>query len=457
MKNFENKTILIVDDDEKLRGIIKKILEGAGYTIIEAKNGNEALRMFESNEVNLMILDIVIPGLNGIFVFKKAIEIKPGVPVIIITGYGTIPLAVEATKLGAFDFLEKPFSEERLLLVVKNALKKEELFQDKAILTGEMNGKYKIIGNSPKIKEVFTLIEKASRSDAKVFITGESGTGKELAARAIHSKSKRAGKPFVTINCAALPDQLIESELFGYVKGAFTGVLTDRVGKFESATGGTVFLDEIGDMNFTIQAKLLRVLQENEIEKLGSNKTLKVNVRLITATNKDIEVEVEKVNFREDLFYRLNVIRIHMPSLKERKEDIPLLTEYFINNYAKIHELPPKTLTTKTLALLMNMEWKGNVRELENFVEKMMIMIDKTHIGEKEISFLVTENSKENDASKMPDLRHARALFEKEHLSSILKLTDWNIKKAAKILGIERSLLYRKLSKYSLPSSRQVH
>ncbi|MFC1725741.1 sigma-54-dependent transcriptional regulator [candidate division KSB1 bacterium] len=438
------KRILIVDDDEKFRSLIEEILQENGFDTVSAKNGYEALEKIKQNSLNLILLDINMPGINGLDVFRESLKIKPEIPVVIISGHGTIPLAIEATKMGAYDFIEKPVSEERLTITVKNALEKEELVKDRSHLIEEMNKTYKITGNSEAIKRVFNLIEKAAGSDSKVLITGENGTGKELVANAIHFKSARANKPFVKVNCAALPENLIESELFGHVKGAFTGALTDRTGRFEYADGGTIFLDEIGDLSRNIQVKLLRVIQDGEIEKIGSNVTRKVDVRLITATNTDILKEVETGNFREDLFYRINVINIDIAPLRERKEDIPLMIDHFQDLNVRKSGIPKKVLTDKAVALLKTREWKGNVRELENFIEKMMIMIDDIYVSDKEISNLLNINELEETEVSI-ELRSARSKFEKDHILSLLNLNNWNISRTAKKLGITRALLYRKL------------
>ncbi len=444
-----NKKILLIDDDEKLRSLIKVILEENGYEIAEAKDGYEGLKSVEKNSVNLVLLDIRMPGMNGIDVFKKIIEIKPALPVIIMTGHGSIPLAIEATKLGAYDFLEKPVSEDRLIITVKNALEKEELLQGKHLYIEEMNKKHRITGSSGAIKKVFALIEKAAETDAKVLITGENGTGKELVAKAIHFSGSRANKLFVKVNCSALAENLIESELFGHVKGAFTGALADRTGRFEFADGGTIFLDEIGDINPNIQVKLLHVLQDNEIEKIGSNETTKVDVRLITATNKKFEDEIKNGRFREDLFYRINVININVPPLRERREDIPLLMNCFLNQSAEKHGIPKKVLSEKAVGILINREWKGNVRELENFMEKVTILIDNIYVGDMEISGLLNMNNIEEPFDCI-DLKSARAKFEKDYIQTLLKSLNWNITKTAEILGLTRAHLYNKIEAYKI-------
>lgn len=351
--------------------------------------------------------------------------------------------------MGAFDFLEKPVSEDRLLITLKNAIEKQILISERSYLIDEMNKEHSIIGNSPAIKTVFDLIDKAAKSDAKVFISGENGTGKELVARAIHFKSNRKNRPFVKVNCAALPEELIESELFGHVKGAFTGALSERTGRFEYANGGTIFLDEIGDISQKVQVKLLRVLQDNEIEKIGSNDIINVDVRLITATNKDINREIESGNFREDLFYRINIVNIEVPPLKKRKDDIPLFLEHFLSRNAEKHGVPKKILTDKAMTILINRDWKGNVREIENFVEKLTILIDDIYVSDKEIMSLFDVKNIDDKIDRM-SLRTARARFEKEHIQVLLNLNNWNVSKTAEKLGVTRSYLYKKIELYDL-------
>ncbi len=372
--------ILVIDDEAKDREVIRKILSPENYEVIQAENGLAGIKQIKENQLNLVLLDLVLPDINGIEVLKEIIKLKPTLPVIMISQYGTIKYAVLATKLGAFDWLEKPIDKEILLVTVRNALERERLQKEVAILKEESLKRYQMIGVSEPIQKIFNFIEKIAPTNTPVLITGESGVGKELLARAIHNKSKRKNEAFVKINCAAIPETLIESELFGYEKGAFTDAKTTKPGKLEIAHNGTLFLDEIGDLGLAAQAKLLRFLQEGEFERLGGTSATKVSVRIIAASNKNLLEEIERKNFRADLYYRLNVISIYVPPLRERKEDIPVLADYFLTKYCEENGAIKKSLTPDAIVFLQNQPWIGNVRELENLINRASILVKSPQI-----------------------------------------------------------------------------
>ncbi len=366
--------ILIVDDEEGIRESLSGILEDDGYDVLTADSGEEAVRILRETSPDLIFLDIWLTGMDGIKTLQEIKAMKPDVPVIMISGHGSIELAVKATQIGAYDFLEKPLSLERALLVSKRAIEKRALERENIALLENLTRKWKLIGESQKIKDLREQMELAARSNSRVLIFGESGTGKEVAARLLHEKSPRDGKPFVEVNCAAIPQELIESELFGHEKGSFTGAFEKKNGKFELADGGTLFLDEIGDMSLQTQAKVLRVIETQEFQRVGGNKNINVDVRIIAATNKDLREEVKKGSFREDLFFRLNVIPLIVPPLRERKEDIPLLVEYFLDSLAAEYGKPPRKILPEALKYLQSYNWPGNVRELKNVIERLVIM-----------------------------------------------------------------------------------
>lgn len=371
-------SILIVDDERSIRNTLKEILEHEGYSVETAENGIIALAELKKTNYNLILLDIKMPQLDGIDVLKKIREEYPDTSVVMITGHGDIETAVECIKLGAFDFLQKPLDLNRILVTVRNALDKNTLIKETKNLRKKIYSKYEMIGHSSGIQKVRELIDKIAPTEARILITGENGTGKELVAHLIHEKSPRANGPFVEVNCAAIPSELIESELFGHEKGAFTSAIKQRIGKFEQAHGGTLFLDEIGDMSLSAQAKVLRALQENKITRVGGEKDINVNVRVIAATNKNLRQEIEKGNFREDLYHRLSVIVLHLPSLNERKEDIPELVNYFIQKICNEYGIPPKNIEDEAIRELQNYHYKGNIRELHNIVERLIILSGNT-------------------------------------------------------------------------------
>ena len=366
--------ILVIDDEVAIRKTLKEILEYENHTVDTAKDGFEALDKVKANHYDVILLDIKMPKKDGIEVLESIMKISPETPVIMITGHGTVETAVEALKKGAYDFLEKPLDLNRLLVAVRNALEKKDLVKETKKLRKKINKTYELIGESPAIKQVKEMIERVAPTDARVLIIGENGTGKEIVARLLHEKSNRANGPFVEVNCAAIPSELIESELFGHEKGAFTSAYKSRKGKFELANGGTIFLDEIGDMSLAAQAKVLRVLEEQKLTPVGSNKQIKIDVRVIAATNKNLQEEIKKGNFREDLYHRLSVIIIRMPTLNERVEDIPLLVDYFLKMASEEYNMPRKSITDEAIKELQKIKWTGNIRELKNVVERLVIL-----------------------------------------------------------------------------------
>ena len=376
--------ILVIDDEKSIRSTLKEILEHEGLTIDLASNGPMGLEMMEKSRYDVVLCDIKMPEMDGIEVLEKIQEFFADVPVIMISGHGTIDTAVEALKKGAFDFVEKPPDLNRLLVTIRNAMERTDLITETRVLKRKVSKTYEMIGESKAMVEVKELIDRVASTDARVLITGENGTGKELVARWLHEKSERAENPFVEVNCAAIPSELIESELFGHEKGAFTSAHKQRKGKFEQANGGTLFLDEIGDMSLSAQSKVLRALQENRITPVGSDKEIEVNVRIIAATNKNLKEEISENKFREDLYHRLSVILINVPALNERKEDIPLLADYFTEQICSEYGMAKKTITKGAIDQLKKINWTGNIREFRNVLERLIILCDK-EITEKDV------------------------------------------------------------------------
>lgn len=448
------KTILITDDEKSVRDSVAMILNYENYNTLFAEDGKKALAQLENSEqtVDAVILDIKMPEMDGIEVLQKIKKMNKDLPVIMISGHGTIETAVEATKLGAYDFLTKPLDRDKLLVTLRNALEHRKLLTDFEEIKVQLEGKERILGESEKIKEILELIERIAPTESRVLITGENGTGKELVAKAIYRLSKRKDRPFIEVNCAAIPNELIESELFGHEKGAFTGATSQRIGKFEQANGGTIFLDEVGDMNLSAQAKVLRTLEEGKIERVGGNKLIEVDVRVIAATNKDLLEEIKKGNFREDLYHRLNVIPINVPPLRERREDIPVLIKAFTEDICKRNGIQLKSFTERAINYLKGLEWTGNVRELKNMVERLIILTRKNIIDIQDIS--VTTVGK---VSEIDDIIFTSKTFQefKERAEAAfikhqLEIHNWNISKAAESMDIERAHLYTKMRKYGL-------
>ncbi|TXK45290.1 sigma-54-dependent Fis family transcriptional regulator [Pontibacter qinzhouensis] len=366
--------ILIIDDERAIRSTLKEILEFENYTVDEAEDGQKGLQFINKTKYDVVLCDIKMPGMDGIEVLEKAMELSPDTPFIMISAHGTIDTAVDATKKGAYDFLQKPPDLNRLLITVRNALDKASLVTETKVLKKKISKAYEMVGSSPALDRVKQAIEKVAPTDARVLITGPNGSGKELVARAIHEQSNRSGGPLIEVNCAAIPSELIESELFGHEKGSFTSAVKQRIGKFEQANGGTLFLDEVGDMSLSAQAKVLRALQEHRITRVGGDKDIQVDVRVLAATNKNLLEEIEARNFREDLYHRLGVILIHVPPLNERRGDIPDLVQKFLNDIANDYGTKPKTISPDALEYLQQLDWRGNVRELRNVVERLIIM-----------------------------------------------------------------------------------
>lgn len=441
-------TILIVDDEEGIRQTLSDILEDEGYCVLTAKTGEEAIKTAREAQPDLVILDIWLPGIDGIQALQEIKNIKPDIPTIMISGHANVELAVKATKLGAYDFFEKPLSLERVVLISRRALERRKLEVENFALRRDITKKWQFVGESNQIKSLREQINMAASSNSRVLICGESGTGKEVAARLLHEKSPRNAKPFVEVNCAAIPHDLIESELFGHEKGSFTGAFEQKKGKFELADSGTLFLDEIGDMSLQTQSKVLRVIETQEFQRVGGSKNLSVDVRIITATNKDIKEEAKKGNFREDLYFRLNVIPLLMPPLRERREDIPLLVKHFLELLAVEYGKPIKKISPDTIKELQSYEWPGNVRELKNTIERLVIMTPSDTINVKNL--FTAGDHKSSDYFQHKTLKNARDAFEKDYIIRKLQENNWNVSQTADVLNIERSNLHRKIKSYDI-------
>ncbi len=438
--------ILIIDDEAKICELLKEILDAEGYETDTALNGADGFEKIKKDNIDLILLDIKLPDIDGITLLKKIKKNFSDVSVIMISAFGTVQLAVESLKSGAEDFLEKPLETTRVLITIKNVLEKYILRKERNLYKKELLKGYEIIGRSEGIKKVLDLIKKIGPTNSEVLILGETGTGKELVARNLHIMSERAGAPFIKVNCAALPGELIESELFGYEKGAFTGAFRRKLGQFELAHRGTIFLDEIGDMPLSAQAKVLRAIEDKEIGRLGGTRSLKIDVRVITATNQDLNHLIKEKKFREDLFHRINVLKIELPPLRQRKEDIRILAEYFLRVACMDNNCPLKHITKKAYKFLENYSWPGNVRELKHLMNKIVILIDENRIDITHIKKLI----KKERASDMSQFKEAKQDFERRHIISALEKSEWHIGKAAKILGIDRSTLFRKMKRFGI-------
>jgi len=447
--------ILIVDDEEGIRQVLSDCLRDEGYRVLLAEDGFQALRLLSEEAVQLVILDVWLPNMGGIEVLQRIKAEYPEVEVVVISGHGNINLAVQAVKLGAFDFLEKPLSLEKTITVVQNALKLEQLARENRSLKAGLGEEDRMIGSSPGIQRVRELIESSAASDARILILGENATGKERVAREIHRRSARASGPFVEVNCASIPETLIESELFGHEKGSFTGALNRRKGKFEQAHRGTLFLDEIADMSLATQAKLLRVIQELSFERVGGEQPVHVDVRLIAATNRNLQEEVRLGRFREDLFFRINVIPIHVPALRERLEDLDALLEYFLERFQRARQNSPRRLSAEARQTLAGYSWPGNIRELKNFVERVTIMAEGELITPETVRrYLTLHEERERDGAfrgcEAMKLSEARDEFEREFLLRKLEELGGNISRASEALGITPSNLHNKIRKYGI-------
>ena len=444
-------SVLIVDDEDGIRSTLSGILEDEGYAVETASSGEECLNAFENRMFSCVLLDVWLPGIDGIETLERLRALYPETAVIMISGHGNIATAVRATQLGALDFIEKPLQIERTVLAVSNALRQRVLEADNRRLREELT-EHAMIGESVPMRALRQQIGVAAPTNGRILIFGESGTGKELAARAIHAGSPRASMPFIELNCAAIPEELIESELFGHTKGAFTGATQAKRGKFELADGGTLLLDEIGDMSMNVQAKVLRVLEEQRFEPVGSNTAVKVDVRIIAATNKRLHEEMEKGAFRADLFYRLNVIPFELPPLRERSEDIPLLVDYFNRKYSYDYSRPNKAFSEDALDKLVSYHWPGNVRELRNTVERVVIMSSKEQVGALDLPPLGPENPGVPSGYNFTSYRKGRETFEREYILRKLAEYDGNVTRAAESLGIDRSHLYRRMKALGINS-----
>jgi len=460
--------ILVIDDEAAIRDSLRMILEYEHYEFIGAASGPDGLVIIKRDPPDMVLLDIKMPGMNGLETLAEIRKVEETLPVAMISGHGTITDAMQATRLGAFDFIEKPFTSERVLVTVAKGLEVRELRQENRELKLAMESKYEIVGQSPALKAVLEAVRRAAPTNATVLLLGESGVGKELVARTIHRNSPRAGQRFIQVNCAAIPEELIESELFGHEKGSFTGATEKQIGKFEQADRGTIFLDEIGDMSAKTQAKVLRVLQEQEVERLGSARTIKVDVRVIAATNKHLEEAIQRGEFREDLYFRLNVIPIVVPPLRERREDIPPLVQHFARRMSEEHNVRPKRFEARAMEALQRHRWRGNIRELRNTVERVMIMTTGDVVRVEDLPQEVRgETAARQPGTELPaaaaadsavpagalsagTLREFKDAAERAYLVQKLRENNWNISKTAEVIDTPRSNLYKKLEQYGI-------
>ncbi len=447
-----NESILIADDETDIRESLTIVMESEGFRCTAVSNGEEALQKINESEYDILITDIMMPKLDGMKLLDSVVHLSPQTVVVIMTAYASIESAVVALRKGASDYLLKPLEFDEVIVRIKQLLKQKQLILENKILKKQIDKQYNfnnIIGKSRAMQRIYNLIKQISAAPTNVLITGPSGTGKELVARAIHNNSERTDKPFVPVNCGAIPDNLYESEFFGYKKGAFTGANTDHEGLFKSANSGTLFLDEIADLPEHVQVKLLRVLQEKEIRPVGSSSVIHVDVRILAATNKDLYNEVQQGRFREDLYYRLNVVELNLPPLSERKDDIPLLVNFFIDKYNNELKRNIKDVDNSVMKTFMHYEWKGNLRELENMIERAVLLCEGDYITLNELPTHLNNGKKNNDEYPV-NLNDALHLFEKNHITEILSQTNWNRSEAARIMGIDASTLYRKMQKHEI-------
>jgi len=446
----ERYSVLVVDDEAGIRRSLTDVLQDEGYQVDTVESGEVCLARLGQKAYDLVLLDIWLPGLDGIQTLEKIQSLESPPVVIMISGHGTIETAVRATKLGAFDFLEKPLSIDKTLLTLSHAVEQLQLRAQNRKLQEELRGKYRIIGDSVPMKALRQQLALAAPTNGRVLVYGESGTGKQLVAYALHQLGPRAPRPFVEVNCAAIPEELIDSELFGHIKGSFTAAVDDKSGKFAQADGGTLLLDEVGDMSLRTQSKVLPVIEDQRFTPLGSANSLTVDVRVIASTNKNLEEEIQKGNFREDLFYRLNVIPFYVPPLREHREDIPALANYFLAEFARQYGRRPKHFANSSLEVLTSHRWPGNVRELKNLVERLVIMVPGERIERRHIPLAVRHNQGRPDVSRavaggFSSLQEARAAYERDYILRKLEENQGNVSRAAQVLGLERSHLYRKM------------
>ena len=449
--------ILIMDDDESVANALRQLFEYEGHRVHVCPNGPSGLIDYPDFEPDLTLLDVKMPKMDGLEVLERVREQDPRAVVVMISGHGTIGTAVKATRKGAFDFLEKPLDTDRLLVTLRNGLAFRGLSDSVEQLQNEVQIRHDIVGAAPAIQRVLKEIETVAITDARVLITGENGTGKELTARALHSRSTRAGRPFVEVNCAAIPSELIESELFGHVKGSFTGAVSDRTGKFEQADRGTLFLDEIGDMSMATQAKVLRALQGGDFTRVGDNRPISVDVRVISASNKDLHEEIEHGNFREDLLHRLNMVTIRVPPLRERREDIPMLVAHFADLAPKRFGVPPRRFSEEAVETLAASEWPGNVRQLKNAVVRLMILSGGDTVERRDVTRLVPPDGSgqglPGDMMAFETLSEFKEAAEKAYIELKLREHDWNVSEAARRMAMPRSNLYKKIERHGLVRS----
>ena len=446
--------ILVIDDELAIRESLRMILEYDGYECLLAPTGQEGIALVERETPDLVFLDIKMPGMDGLETLRRIRDLDEILPIVIISGHGTVSTAVEATKLGAFDFLEKPLASERVSVTIRNALDQHRLQDENRSWRQAADVRHEMVGQSPALRQITEAVGRAAPTNATVLLVGQSGVGKELVAHAIHKNSLRARERFVQVNCAAIPEDLIESELFGHEKGSFTGATERQIGKFEQADRGTLFLDEVGDMSLRAQAKVLRVLQEGEVERLGSARTIKVDVRVVVATNKDLTAEMEKGRFRDDLYFRLSVVPISVPSLRERAEDIPELVRHFVTLFAREHNFKAKRFTEAALDLMKRRQWKGNIRELRNLVERLVIMTPADAIDAPDVRATLgvddRATSADNSRERLGTLREFKEDAERTFLVEMLREHGWNISKTAEVIDTPRSNLYKKLEQYRI-------
>lgn len=457
--------ILIIDDEKAIRNTLKEILEYEGFLVDDVDNGMDGIALIKSRDYDVVLCDIRMNKLDGMGVLTESLLIKPDLPFIMISGHGTIETAVEASKIGAFDFISKPPDLNRLLITVRNALDKRNLITESKVLKRKVCKTREILGNSPEIKKIKETIVRVAPTDARVLITGANGSGKELVARWLHVQSSRSNMPFIEVNCAAIPTELIESELFGHEKGSFTSAVKQRIGKFEQADGGTLFLDEIGDMSLSAQAKVLRALQENKITRVGGEKEIEVDVRVIAATNKDLQKEIEAGNFRMDLYHRISTILIHVPNLADRVEDIPIIAQNFCEEICADYAIPSKAMDESAIEALKKLPWTGNIRELHNMIERLIILSNKTiteHdvfnyanplLQQSEINGKHHPHAFTNYYDHYQSFQEFKEFAEKEFIKYKLEKNNWNVSKTADEIDIQRSHLYSKIDKFGLKRS----
>ncbi len=446
--------LLIVDDEKGIRDALAQVFEYEGQEVRVAEDGPDALLVANTFQPDLVFLDVKMPGMDGLEVLARLGDESPGSLVIMISGHGTIDTALEATRRGAYDFLEKPLDTDRLLVTFRRALELKGLTESMAELRSQVESRYEIVGNSLPIRRVLERIEKVAATDARILISGENGTGKELVARAIHRLSSRSDTVFIEVNCAAIPSELIESELFGHLRGSFTGAFADRAGKFEQANGGTLFLDEIGDMSQDAQAKVLRVLEQGVLTRIGGSEAVEVDVRVLSATNKNLEQEIEDGGFREDLFYRLNVVPIRVPSLRERQEDIPMLVTHFSEGMVAREGSAPRVFSDAAVERLKTLTWPGNVRELRNTVERLLILTDGSEITSDDVDLLTISRARSVDPGRellaLDNFSAFKEEAERAYIVGKLRANDWNVAETARRIEMPRSNLYKKIEKYGL-------